>query len=374
MASRATTRQPVLALRAAYYPFLAAVCVLPLLAALALVLLAAHVPRAASVIAFCLAILLSACAIHVLAAFRFYRRRPSQDAWEFELPPAWHPALTALAHDVANRHKLTPPDVIRVHVEDAAYVWQDDRGRRVLVLGALTIANFSQSAVAGIVAHELAHLTAGDTELTQTLRGTVLLMGLLDAVFAAEPLYMANPLAWLLRGYHRLFALVFAANRRLQEFDADRFEVQQVGADACAKTSILLEALEILPWSRLHNVAESCLAVNVPLPQIFSEQMARARRTTTWDWQDACRKALARNTAALDSHPCLRERLAAIGVPPRRAIDLAGELDLAGPPARDLFVNWPVVEKFLSEKIVSIVREDRRIRQEIAQIGLGRPW
>ena len=67
-----------------------------------------------------------------------------------------------------------------------------------------------------------------------------------------------------------------------------------------------------------------------------------------------------------DSHPCLKERLKAIGVSPRKALDMA--VPSAEPPARALFANWELVEKLLTEKIIAIYREVHQHKMELAQI------
>ena len=73
-----------------------------------------------------------------------------------------------------------------------------------------------------------------------------------------------------------------------------------------------------------------------------------------------------RQTESFDSHPALRDRLKAMGVPPRKALKLA--LDQAGPPARDLVPSWPAIERKLTERLIALYRESHLIKQEMGQI------
>ena len=78
------------------------------------------------------------------------------------------------------------------------------------------------------------------------------------------------------------------------------------------------------------------------------------------------RKALKRKPCWHDTHPSLEDRLAFLGVKPKRALQLAADLD--GEPATALFANWPVVEKYLTKTVLEIVRANYRTRQEIEDL------
>ena len=191
-------------------------------------------------------------------------------------------------------------------------------------------------------------------------------MAQLEIQFWQLPGSRWSPLIWMVRGYHFLYCVVLFAHMRQQEFAADRFEVKHVGKDQAGATTILLDVLHHLPWARLDAVAEDCVATNQPEDQIFAEQVRRARRADRSEWEDACRKALKERTKLFDTHPCLKERLKAIGVSPKKALRLA--MDQSGEPATALFTNWKVVEKFLTDRVMDIVRENYLADQEYAEI------
>src|SRR5262249_31294119 len=118
-------------------------------------------------------------------------------------------------------------------------------------------AAFSQETLAGVVAHELAHFTAGDTRLSRRAARRMLVMALLEHRFRVQRGTHFNPLVWLIRLYHLLFEMVWAAQSRAQEFAADRHQVQHAGKKAAAAALLFVTVTERLPWVRLSNIAKS---------------------------------------------------------------------------------------------------------------------
>ena len=70
---------------------------------------------------------------------------------------------------------------------------------RILVVGGVAVAAFSQDALAGVIAHELGHVAGGDTGLSRVALRWHLVMGNLEARLAGRPISRVNPLAWLIR-------------------------------------------------------------------------------------------------------------------------------------------------------------------------------
>jgi hypothetical protein len=122
-----------------------------------------------------------------------------------------------------------------------------------------------------------------------------------------------------------------------------------------------------MEWADLGEVAEACVEMNESMDQIFAEQVRRVREADATDWETALRKARKAATGWFDSHPCLTDRLKAIGVSPKKALRLA--MDLSGEPASALYANWPVVERFLTDRILMIVRENYLARKEAASVA-----
>jgi Zn-dependent protease with chaperone function len=305
--------------------------------------------------------------VHVFWALRvFFRRPPAADPLEFELPRQWQEGLVRLVRDVGYQRGIVPPDVIRIHPFDVAKVYRDTRLGTILVIGGLAIAALSQSALAGIIAHELGHEEAGDTALSLSASRGHRVMSQLENQFARARWYRCNPLAWLITAYHWVYLLFLFADSRREEFAADRFSVAHAGKESAAATLVRMEVLHRMEWASLEAVAIWAVKMNEPVEQLYAEQVERMRRADRYEWEQAMRKGLKAKTGLFDSHPGLADRLKAIGVSPKKA--LARAMDLSGDPATALFANWPVVERFLTDQILAIVRHYVAARREHLEI------
>ncbi|HUG93038.1 MAG TPA: M48 family metalloprotease [Planctomycetaceae bacterium] len=298
--------------------------------------------------------------------------RPAQTD-EFEPPAKSLAGLVKLTRRIAGERRLPAPDVIRLSPDDVAYVYEDDRNRKVLVVGAVALGIFSQPQFASVIAHELGHFAGGDTRTSRRGYRWSLMMGVLDFEFDRNPWAAANPLVWLVRGYHLLYRWALAANSRVQEYRADRCSVEHAGKREAAVTLILFEAIEKLPWARLSAIADAAVQLSIPVDRIFTEQAKRAAEITPADWQEACARALRSKTRPFDTHPALRDRLRAIGVSRKKALELASQLDHSGPKARDLVTGWDSIEHWLTATLLEQHRERWEAKQEAAAIILGRP-
>ena len=367
-------RVPVLLLLVGYFPLLTMLCLSAGVLAVALLWWGVarlggedDFARIVSPAALVLGGFLGLTALHVAWGLHaLFRRTDDKDDLEFELPKQWQKGLADLVRRVADERGLPEPDVIRLHAADVAKVYEDRRGRTVLVIGGVAVAALSQRALAGIVAHELGHCGGGDTGLSREAARWHRVMGQLERQFWGRRWYRVNPLAWVIRLYHFIYVLFWYANMRQQEYAADRHEVAHVGKEKAAAALMLVTLLYEMEWTELGAVAEACVETNQPMDRIFAEQVRRIRVAGPSDWEAALRKALRTATGWYDSHPCLADRLRAIRVSPKKALRLA--MDLSGAPATALFANWPVVEKFLTDRIMDIVRENYLARQECEAI------
>ncbi|MFL5240926.1 MAG: M48 family metallopeptidase [Gemmataceae bacterium] len=277
-------------------------------------------------------------------------------------------ALLRFVRNVAEDRNLPAPDLVRFHAGSIAHVYINSNGEKVLVLGGLALRCLSQEALAGIVAHELGHFAAGDTELSRRRYGRRLLMRLLESnlvllikpkspyfsaqtAFLISPMFwimlnVLNPLPWVIVGYHRLFELLYAAHSRKQEFAADKFSAEQCGKEAAAETLIFMDVIGQVPSVTISGIADLYLATNTPLNRIFSEVAASAGRIHPKEWEKARRKALSAQTRWFDSHPCLRERLAALDVDWKKANKC--KPNQPTPPASELIDDWDTLESRLT--------------------------
>jgi Zn-dependent protease with chaperone function len=356
-----------------YYPFLLLLC----LALVGCAILCVKVFLSAPLVLFLIPVIFLALAFLqiVWAARALFWRLPERDETEFRVARSHLEGLYQFVGQVAKQRGLTPPDVIRLTAYTVAYVYEDKKGRAVLVVGGLAIRAFSQPVLAGVIAHELMHFTAGDAHLLRRSRRRGLVMNVLERGIRTQPFPFMNPVLWILvtslnpvfwliYAYHFTFALLWSFNSRCQEFAADQQQVRQIGKKGAAAALLHVVITENLPWASSAALAE--VAANDPLDQIFKEQARRAQTVDADEWRKACRKQLAKETGWFDSHPALKDRLRGMGVSPRQALDLS--LDQSGPPSTELFADWDALENILSQDLVSAQLEYQLARQETAQI------
>jgi Zn-dependent protease with chaperone function len=294
-----------------------------------------------------------------------------KDQMELQLPRDFLRGLYDLVGKVAREWRLPTPHDIRLSADSAAHVYHDNDGQRILVLGGVIVAAFPRQVLAAVVAHELAHLKAGDTRLSRAAAKRGLLMAVFEFYFRRQLVSFVNPLVWVLFLYHLLFRLLYFAHSRGQEYAADAYAVDQAGKDNAAAALIYLSVTEKLPWAKLGNIIESVVKNGEPLSRVFAEQAERARLTSPDEWQTALKKALKETTGVFDSHPSLKDRLRAMGVSSKKALKLA--LDQTGEPVSTLIPQWDKIEEQLSNRLIGPYREYYLQKMEVAQILLGRP-
>jgi Zn-dependent protease with chaperone function len=317
-------------------------------------------------------VLFGATLLQVLAAVRAAQGGSSPESGlEIRVSLGSAPGLFQLTGQIAAERKLRTPDEIRISADSVAHVYEDDHGREVLVIGAMVIAAFTREALAGVIAHELAHFAAGDTRRSRRGFKRLVVMAYLDDYFASRWATNINPIVWLIRAYHLGYRLLWAWQSRQQEFAADRQDVTVAGKEVAAAALIHITVMERLPWVRLSSVAQSYVASNMPIEQLFAEQAARARSVESFEWEDALGKELKKKQGRFDSHPCLRDRLKAIDISPKKALKLA--LRASGPPATALFADWRILERELTVRLVHLVQQIQAAKMEMAQIFAGRP-
>ncbi len=361
-------RLPLLCLMAGYFPFLALLC----LVAGALGAWFSWIALTSSflivtVFALLLGGVIWLSVFLILWSLRVLFWNPAdRDEFEIELPKQMQGGLISLVEEVVEENDLPKPDSIRLHATSLAHVYQDSRGRSILVVGGLAVAALPQRALAGIIAHELGHFAAGDTAFLRRAFRWHQVIEQLERVFQNTSIYRMNPLAWFIRLYHLVFHAVWHADSRCAEHEADRHEVAHAGKSKAAAALTLVSVLAEMHWIRLGTLAVSIVASNQRVDQIFAEQVRLVRGAKPSEWEDAFRRAMKTRTRWNDSHPCLKDRLKAIGVSPKKALRLA--MDLSGEPATALFPNWPLVEKHLTERIIDIVRANFLQRQEFVEV------
>jgi Zn-dependent protease with chaperone function len=290
----------------------------------------------------------------VVGLLALFRRVEEKDELEVELPDKRQPGLAKLVEQVASERGLDPPDVIRLHAESLAHVYMDRDGQTILAIGGTLIAVLPQRALAGVIAHELSHVTAGDIRRSRMAWHWQRVMENLDEKFLTQKWAVWNPLVWLIRLYHLVYFRLYFASKRSQEFLADSYYVDQVGEEDAATTLVLINVLQHMPWANLASMAQKMALANQRVEFFFAEQVSRLRTASKSAWEDALRQALREDTEWDSTHPCLKDRLRPLGVKARAVLPLA--MNLTGEPATALFADWPAVEKRLTKKLQAFAR------------------
>lgn len=356
---------PLLLVSGAYFPFLGGMVLASAgLGALVLSKWHGRLP-----IYFGMLLILSSVHI-VVGLFALFQRVEEEDEFEIELPDKWQPGLAKLVKRVASERGLDPPDVIRLHAQSLAHVYLDSDGQSILVIGGTLIALLPQRALAGIVAHELSHFTAGDVKRSRMAQHWHRVMANLEVRFLNHNWAVWSPLVWLVRLYHLVYFRLFFASQRREEFLADSYYVDQVGEEDAATTLVLINVLDRMPWANLANMAENLAMFNQRVEYFFAEQVRRLRAASKSEWEDALKKALREHTQWDSTHPGLKDRLKPLGVKARDVLPLA--MNLTGEPATALFANWSAVEKHLSKKLqeIALIRfgERKQALEDIAAV------
>ena len=340
---------PLQLVSGAYFPFLVGVVIVS--AGLGWLVLS----KWRGTLAIALGGLLVLTAVHVIVGlFALFQRVADEDEFEVEVPDKRQPGSVKLVSQVASERGLDPPDDIRLHAQSLAHVYMDRDGKSILVIGGTLIAVLPQRALAGIIAHELSHLTAGDVRRSRMARHWHRVMVNVEVRFLTQKWAVWNPLVWLIRLYHLVYVRLYFASKRCAEFLADSYYVDQVGEEDAATTLVLIHVLEHMPGANLANMAEQMAMANQRVDDFFAEQVRRLRGASRSAWEDALQRALREETEPYSTHPCLKDRLRPLGVKAREVLPLA--MDLTGEPATALFTDWPAVEKRLSKKLQAFAR------------------
>jgi Zn-dependent protease with chaperone function len=297
----------------------------------------------------------------------FQKPKKQKQILEIKLNREFHGIIHNWVDELAEKYDLTPPDEIRLSADALAHVYESDKKKNTLVLGGMAIGTLTKDALGGIVAHELAHFTQGDTSEPKKLMNRVGLMSSLEYSLGRIPGYVINPVYWVVIGYHRLFLYLHFKHSREQEFKADEWSVNHAGKEVAAATLIFVVLSDYMPWVRLSSVVMSFIESDLPVPKdIFEKQLERAKTVPRSEWDQKLKKALSRRTRWTDSHPCLKDRLKAIGVSPKRALDTA--LSMKGDPASNLLMAWSALQRDLSERLTYVAYKQYSELKELVQI------
>jgi Zn-dependent protease with chaperone function len=250
-----------------------------------------------------------------------------------------HPRLFALLDDVSARsEQAMPAEVFAVPELNA---WVAQRGgfmgigsRRVMGLGLPLMQVLSVDEFRAVIAHEFGHYYGGDTQLGPWIYRTRAAIERTLVAMSRHSSLVTKPFLW----YLKLYVRVTHAISRRQEFVADAMAARLAGAGALASglRTIHSAGLAFGPFWANEMVPVLARGYRPPLLEGFARFLASPSVSTAVEKLFASELAEG-SVDPYDTHPPLRERLAALGAvsaappagTPERAISLLGP-DLAG--------------------------------------------
>jgi Zn-dependent protease with chaperone function len=274
-------------------------------------------------------------------------RRDRFEAPGLRLKPEQHPRLFKALERVANAtHQALP---VEVYVVPEVNAWVMQRGglmgfgsRKVMGLGLPLMRILTCSQFSAVLAHEFGHFYGGDTRIGPWIYKTRAAIGrTLNSL--GHGTWLQAPFRW----YGKLFLRVTHAVSRRQEFVADGLAARTVGSkplvDGLRSVHRVGSAFEYY-W---HGECTPVLRAGFlpPLADGF-DQFMRAGHIA--DRMDKILEAeLAGGKAnSYDTHPSLRDRIAAVAGLPEGPSSLEGDL-----PATSLLEDMPGLERGLIAKL-----------------------
>lgn len=235
-----------------------------------------------------------------------------------------HSALFAMVDEV--RREAEAPrvhEVLLTNDVNAAVVqvprlgmfgWQ----KNYLILGLPLMQLMSMDELKAVLAHELGHLSGAHGKfgawIYRVRAGWARLNERLQATRQWGSFIFVPFFEW----YAPKFAAYSFVQARQQEYEADRLAAETVGPEALGNALVRLDLksqdLETDFWPSIYSDADRS-AEPAELP--YAALLQPERRGFLPQAPEQLRQSLARDTSTADTHPCLRDRLAALKVAAR---------------------------------------------------------
>lgn len=229
-----------------------------------------------------------------------------------ELTDTAHPRLFDLIREVASSTEQTEPREVYLLSDVNAFVTQ--RGgvmgigsRRVMGIGLPLLQSLSVTELRAVLAHEFGHYWGGDVAIGPWIYKTRAAIG--RAIGQLE----GSALQGLFNGYGRLFMKLTTAISRRQEYVADELAARVAGAAVMQRALTQVTALTHAHMIYVNNEVLPVLRSGFlpPVAQGFDLFRAEADMRQATD-KIVDQTLTSGTTGEFDTHPTLRERLAAL--------------------------------------------------------------
>jgi Zn-dependent protease with chaperone function len=284
--------------------------------------------------------LLKALALKLILIVGFFLWRVLKALWVHvepptgtEIKPAQAPELFALIEDI--RRRLGAPRFHQVLIDadiNAGVVQWPRLGilgwyRNYLVIGLPLMKSLSVEQFKAVLAHEFGHLAKGHGRMSnwvyrQRLRWSRLLH-MLEAQGSRGD-FLFRPFFYRFAPYFNAYSFPLA---RANEYEADATSVRLTSpravAEALTSVNVVGRYLDERYWPQIHRQAdEQAQPAFAPYFGMGQRMSADLDEATARQWLD---RAMERQTTSSDTHPALKERLAAIGETARLAPPAPGQ-------------------------------------------------
>ena len=236
-----------------------------------------------------------------------------------------HPRLFEVVDDV-RRAAGAPPahEILLTNDLNAAVVqvprlglfgWQ----KNYLILGLPLLQILSLDELRAVLAHEFGHLSGAHGRFGAWIYRVRAGWSRLNESLQREEHWGQFLFVPFFNWYAPRFTAYSFVQARQQEYEADRLAAESVGAaqlaNALVRLNLKAEELELSYWPSIFRAAD-----DQPTPDVapFRGLMSAERRSFLPQAAEQLRQALEQKTSTADTHPCLRDRLAAIRRPARR--------------------------------------------------------
>jgi Zn-dependent protease with chaperone function len=244
---------------------------------------------------------------------------PPRDEYEPpgpELRPADHPKLHSLLREVAQNVGEVPADSVYVDLDLNASVLEH-KGSRIMVLGLPLLATLSPDELRAVIAHEYGHYAGGDTRYAGWIwRTRHAVLQAVVALATSDSSFRRNVVRWPFQWYAELFLRITNAISRRQEFAADQLSARAASPETAGSALRRLQALSPLYDGYLHGDLIPMLEAEKRPPIAAGFAAAAAHSNVAPALDEVVKTDIeAQEEDPYASHPTLRERLAALGVP-----------------------------------------------------------
>lgn len=264
------------------------------------------------------------------------------------LTPAAHPRLHALVDDVARATGQAPPAEVYLVPDVNAFV--AERGgalgigsRRVMGVGLPLLELLTVEELRAVVAHEFGHYVGGDTRLGPWIYKTRAAIGRTMHEVSGHSRWLAKPFAWYGAGFLR----VTHAVSRAQEYVADATAARIAGRDAARRALVRLAGGAGAFGAYWSTELAPALGRGYRPPVAAGFRQFLAAPEVVPQVAAMVDRELAESaTDPYDTHPSLRDRLAALDRLPSTAAAIATRPG-DGAPATELLADVDAVESAL---------------------------